>query len=160
MTVVYCSNTGSAKRYAELLSEKTGLPCVDISKRSTLSPDEEIVFIGWIMAGALQGYKEVKEAFSGIRAVCGVGMMRSDKATEETKAKNGITEPYFFLPGDFDMSKLKGMYKMMMGMMLKMMKGKIKENGNEKEAEMLKMLEDGIIMFDEKEIEPVVEFLK
>lgn len=159
-TIVYCSNTGSAKRYAELLSEKTGLPCVDISKRDTLSADEEIVFIGWIMAGALQGYKEIKESFSNIKAVCGVGMMKSEKSTQEVKEKNGITEPYFFLPGDFDMNKLKGMYKMMMGMMLKMMKGKIKESGDEKGAEMLRMLEDGIILFDEKEIEKVVEFLK
>lgn len=160
MTIVYCSNTGSAKKYAELLSEKTGLPCVDISKRSSVSADEEIIFIGWIMAGSLQGLKEVRETFSDIKAVCGVGMMKGEKATEETKAKNGITEPYFFLPGDFDMNKLKGMYKMMMGMMLKMVKGKIKENGDEKGEEMIRMLEDGIILFDEKEIEKVVEFIK
>lgn len=160
MTIVYCSNTGSAKKYAELLSEKTGLPCIDISKRSSVSADEEIIFIGWIMAGSLQGLKEIRETFSDIKAICGVGMMKSDKATEETKTKNGITEPYFFLPGDFDMNKLKGMYKMMMGMMLKMMKGKIKESGDEKGEEMLKMLENGIILFDEKEIEQVVEFVK
>lgn len=160
MTIVYCSNTGSAKKYAELLNEKTGLPCVDISKRSSVSADEEIIFIGWIMAGSLQGLKEVRETFSDIKAVCGVGMMKGEKATEETKAKNGITEPYFFLPGDFDMKKLKGMYKMMMGMMLKMVKGKIKESGDEKGEEMLKMLENGIILFDEKEIEQVVEFVK
>ncbi len=159
-TVVYCSNTGSAKKYAELLSERTGLTCVDISQRASLPADEEIVFIGWIMAGALQGYKEIKESFSNIKAVCGVGMMKSEKSTEEVKAKNGITEPYFFLPGDFDISKLKGMYKMMMGMMLRMMKSKVKESGNEKEAEMLKMLENGIVLFDPDEIGPVADFLK
>lgn len=160
MTIVYCSNTGSAKRYAELLSEKTNIPCIDISKRDSLSADEEIIFIGWIMAGALQGLKEVRETFTNVKAICGTGMMKSEKSTEDVKAKNGITEPYFFLPGDFDMNKLKGMYKMMMGMMLKMMKGKIKESGDEKGAEMLKMLEDGIILFDENEIEKVVEFIK
>ena len=159
MTIVYCSNTGSAKRYAELLSEKTNLPCIDISKRDSIPADEEIIFIGWIMAGALQGYKEAKETIGNIRTVCGVGMMKGEKANEEVIAKNGITEPYFFLPGDFDMSKLKGMYKMMMGMMLKMMKGKIKESGEEKGKEMIRMLEEGIILFDEKEIEKVVEFL-
>lgn len=160
MTIVYCSNTGSAKKYAELLSEKTGIPCTDISKSSAISPDEEIIFIGWIMASALQGLKEIRSTFSNIRAICGVGMMKGEKITEETKAKNGITEPYFFLPGDFNMNKLTGMHKMMMGMMLKMMKGKIKESGDEKGAEMLKMLEDGIILFDEKEIDPIVEILK
>ena len=159
MTIVYCSNTGSAKKYAELLSEKTGLPYVDFSKRSTVSADEEIIFIGWIMAGTLQGLKEIKETFSNVKSICGVGMMKSEKAIEETKTKNSITEPYFFLPGDFDMNKLKGMYKMMMGMMLKMMKSKIKESGDEKEAQMLKMLEDGITLFDEKEIDQVVHFI-
>jgi len=41
-----------------------------------------------------------------------------------------------------------------------MVKGKIKESGDEKGEEMLKMLENGIILFDEKEIEQVVEFVK
>lgn len=159
-TIIYCSNTGSSKRYAELLSEKTGLPCVDYTKRADVSPEEEIIFIGWIMAGAIQGLKEVRESFSNIKAICGVGMMKGEKYEEETKAKNEITEPYFFLAGDFDMSKLKGMYKMMMGMMLKMIKGKAKESGDEKAGEMIKMLEDGIILFDEAELDSVIEFLK
>ncbi len=158
-TIIYCSNTGSSKRYAELLSEKTGLPCVDYTKRAEVSADEEIIFIGWIMAGAIQGLKEVRESFSNIKAICGVGMMKGEKANEETKAKNAITEPYFFLPGDFDMSKLKGMYKMMMGMMLKMIKGKIKESGDEKAEEMIKMLENGIVLFDEAELEQVIGFI-
>lgn len=158
-TIIYCSNSGSSKKYAELLSEKTDIPCVDIKKMSTVKSDEEIIFISWIMAGALQGLKEVREKFSHIKAVCGVGMMKSEKATEETKAKNAITEPYFFLTGNFDINKLTGMYKMMMGMMLKMVKGKIKESGDEKGEEMLKLLENGINGFDEKELETVIEFL-
>ena len=158
-TIIYCSNSGSAKRYAELLSEKTGSPCVDIKKMSAVNADEEIIFITWIMAGALQGLKEVREAFGSIKAICGVGMMKSEKATEETKAKNAVTEPYFFLTGDFDINKLTGMYKMMMGMMLKMVKGKIKESGDEKGEEMLKLLENGINGFDEKELDSVIEFL-
>ena len=158
-TIIYCSNTGSSKKYAELLSEKTGLPCVDYTKRADVSPEEEIIFIGWIMAGAIQGLKEVRESFSNIKAICGVGMMKGEKYAEETKAKNEITEPYFFLPGDFDMNKLKGMYKMMMGMMLTMIKGKAKESGDEKAGEMIKMLEDGIVLFDETELDNVIEFL-
>lgn len=159
-TIIYCSNSGSAKAYAELLSKKTGYGCIDIAKRSSLDPEEEIIFIGWILAGALQGLKEVREDFKNIKAVCGVGMMKSEKATEETKEKNGITEPYFFLTGNFDINKLKGMYKMMMGMMLKMVKSKIKESGDEKGEEMLKLLENGIDGFDEKELDAVIEFLE
>lgn len=158
-TIIYCSNSGTAKKYAELLSEKTGMAAFELSERAKVSADEEIIFIGWIMAGALQGFKEVREGFSAIKAVCGVGMMKSEKSAEEVKEKNGITEPYFFLTGDFDINKLKGMYKMMMGMMLKMIKGKIKESGDEKGEEMLKLLENGINGFDEKELDAVLEFL-
>lgn len=158
-TIIYCSNTGCAKKYAELLSEKTGFPCVDIEKMKNVSTDEDIIFVGWIMAGVLQGLNQVRESFSSIKAVCAVGMMKSDKASKETQEKNNITEPYFFLTGDFDIGKLKGMHKMMMGMMLKMMKSKIKESGDEKGEQMLKLLENGINGFDEKELEPVIEFL-
>lgn len=158
-TIIYCSNSGSAKKYAELLSEKTGIPCVDIKKRSTVSADEEIIFIGWIMAGTIQGLKEIREDFTSIKAICGVGMMKSEKATEESKEKNGITEPYFFLTGDFDINRLTGMYKMMMGMMMKMMKSKVKESGEEKGSEMLALLEKGVHGFDENELEAVIEFL-
>ena len=84
-------------------------------------------------------------------------MMKSEKAAEEAKEKNGITEPYFFLTGDFDINKLTGMYKMMMGMMLKMMKGKLREE--EKGEEMLALLEKGVHGFDENELEAVIEFL-
>lgn len=156
-TIIYCSNAGSAKRYAELLSEKTGIPCVDIKNMSTVNADEEIIFISWIMAGAIQGINEVREVFGSIKAICGVGMMKSEKATEDTKAKNAVTEPYFFLTGDFDINKLTGMYKMMMGMMLRMMKSKLKEEENG--AEMLSLLENGIKGFDEKELDAVIEFL-
>ena len=131
-TIIYCSNSGSAKKYAELLSEKTNLPCVDIKKMSSVSADEEIIFITWIMAGALQGIKEIREKFTDIKAICGVGMMKGEKYTEETKEKNAVTEPYFFLTGDFDISKLTGMYKMMMGMMLKMIKGKVRKAATKK----------------------------
>ena len=44
------------------------------------------------MAGALQGLKEVREDFSFIKAICGVGMMKSEKATEETVEAEKVSE--------------------------------------------------------------------
>lgn len=159
-TIIYCTNAGSSKKYAELLSEKTGFPCVDISKRTSVSADEEIIFIGWLLAGAIQGFKEAREYFSDIRAVCGVGMMKAEKYNQEVIEKNAVTEPYFFLTGDFDINKLKGMYKMMMGMMMKMMKSKAKESTDGKGEEMIKLLENGILGFDENELEGITAFCR
>ena len=130
---------------------------MDIAKRSKISADEEIIFVGWIMGNEVQGLKNIREDFTNIKAICGVGMMKGEKAEKNTVEKSGITEPYFFLTGDFDISKLTGMYKMMMGMMMRMMKSKVKESGEG--GEMLELLEKGIKGFDEKELDAVIEFL-
>ena len=157
--IVYVTNTGTTKKYAELLSEKTGIEAYDISAIADIPEDSQVIFLGWVMGGAVQGLEQIRAKFPELYAVCPVGMMKSEKNNDEIKAKNNITEPMFFLQGDFHIDRLKGMYKMMMGMMLKMMKGKIKESGDEKGEEMLKLLENGINGFDENELEALIEFL-
>ena len=83
--IVYVSNTGSSKQYAEMLSEKTGFPAFDFADADKVPADAEVVFIGWVMAGAVQGLKEARDFFT-IKAVCPVGMMKSEKQDAELKA--------------------------------------------------------------------------
>ena len=83
MTIVYQTNTGSSEEYARLLSEKISVPYIALSESSDISADEEIIFIGWIMAGTVQGLAEAIGKFSNIRCICAVGMMSSEKAQKE-----------------------------------------------------------------------------
>ncbi len=157
--IVYCTNTGTSKRYAEMLSAKTGIAAYDIAACGDLAADTEIIFIGWVMAGVIQGLDTVKSKFADIKVVCAVGMMKSEKQDAALKEKNAIEGDFFSLMGAFDMNKLKGMHKMMMGMMLKMMKSKIKETNDPKADEMMKMFDEGFDMVSESELDGVVALL-
>ncbi len=156
--IVYVSNTGSAKSYAEMLSEKTGYPFFDFADAHKVPEDAEVIFIGWVMAGTVQGLKEARDLFS-IRAVCPVGMMKSEKQDAELKSKNEITEPMFTLMGNFHIDNLKGMYKMMMNMMLKLMKSKLKENDVPDGQKAVEALEKGVDCVSEEQLSEIIEWL-
>ena len=156
MVIVYSSNTGSTERYAKMLSEKLSCTMVPTVKAKDLDKDEEIIFMSWIMSGTLQDYAAIKESFSNIKAVCATGLFTTAEKLDEVKEKNGITEELFFLSGAFDINKLSGMYKMLMGMALKMIKSKLKESGDPKAKELAEKFEDGIDLVKEENLDPVI----
>lgn len=157
--IVYTTNTGSTKRYAEMLGEKTGFPVFDLGNAASVEKDSEIIYLGWVMAGSVQGLEQAREAFGSLKAVCAVGTLPGEKAEADIKEKNNITEPFFFLQGAFDLSKLKGMYKMMMGMMVRMMKSKLKESNDPDSKLILETFEKGMDFVSEDNLAPVLEWL-
>lgn len=158
ISIVYVTNTGSSKKYAEMLSEKTGYPCYDFA-HSDEAVGTEVVFIGWVMAGAVQSLSEARVKFGTLKAVVAVGIMKSESQDASIKEKNSINEPFFSLPGAFDMKKLSGMYKMMMGMMVKMLKSKLKDSDDPKSKEVVEKFEDGFDMVSEENLGELLEFL-
>lgn len=158
VSIVYVSNTGSSKKYAEILSEKTGYPCYPLSDCDT-AVGSDIVFIGWVMAGSLQGLSEARTKFGTLKAVVAVGMMKTESQDAALKEKNSISEPFFSLAGAFDIKKLSGMYKMMMSMMLKMIKGKMSESNDPQAKEAVKMFDEGFDMVSEENLGDLIAFL-
>ncbi len=158
-TIIYQSNTGSSKQYAEMLSEKLSLPVYSLSQAESVNPDEEIIFFGWVMAGDIQGLSQARQKFSNIKCICAVGITNSEKNTAEVKAKNSVTEPFFTLPGDFHIDRLKGMYKMMMSMMIKMLKSKLKEKPAAESEKIMTIFENGVDQVSEDKLDEVVAFL-
>ncbi|MBQ8503108.1 MAG: hypothetical protein IJ491_02400 [Clostridia bacterium] len=156
--IVYVSNTGSAKQYAEMLGEKTGYPVFDFANASDVPADAQVIFIGWVMAGTVQGLKEARDLFT-IKAVCPVGMMKSEKQDAELKTKNAITEPMFSLLGNFHIDNLSGMYKMMMNMMLKMMKSKLKQDDVPDGQKAVEALEKGVDCVSEEHLGEIMGWL-
>lgn len=157
--IVYVSNAGSSRQYAEMLSEKTGFPVYSFKESDKVPEDAEVIFIGWIMAGTVQGLKEASEKFT-LRAVCPVGMMKGEKQDAELKAKNVIEVPMFTLQGNFHIENLSGMYKMMMNMMLKMMKSKIKQEDIPDGQKALEALEKGVDMVSEENLNDILSWLE
>lgn len=157
--IVYVTNTGSAKQYAEILGEKTGYPVFDFANASEVPQDAQVIFIGWVMAGTVQGLKEARELFK-VKAICPVGMMKSEKQDAELKTKNSIEEPMFSLMGNFHLDSLKGMYKMMMNMMLKMMKSKLKENDVPDGQKAVEAIEKGVDCVSEENLSEILAWLQ
>ena len=161
MKVVYTTNTGSTKRYAQMLSEKLSCDCIDLNdaEAAKAAVGEEIVYLGWVMASQIQGLPKARELYgSSIKAVCAVGML-GQKNEDELIKKNAVNEKFFALAGCFDVERLTGMYKMMMKMMLGTIKKQLKSSTDPADAKVLEMLENGIDMVKEENLDGVLKFL-
>lgn len=119
--IVYKSNAGSTAQYASILGHELGLPvyCLEEAQRR-LSPNVELLYLGWVMAGKVKGYEKLRNRYK-ILAVCAVGMGQTGSQIKEIREKNTIPEEtqVFILQGNFDIEKLHGIYKMMMKLMVK-----------------------------------------
>ena len=119
--IIYTSNTGSIAEYAQLLGNELNLPVHSLqqAKNKVLS-GSEIIYLGWIMAGGIKGYKEAAKLYK-VRAVCGIGMGQTGTQLKEVRDKNAIPQriPLFTLQGNFDVQKLHGVYRFMMNVMVK-----------------------------------------
>lgn len=158
--IVYTSKTGFTRHYAQCLSEKTGVPCMELKvAKKCLEKGADIIYMGWVFAGSVKNYKKIAAMYT-IKAVGIVGM---NPNKEEGKAqiveKNEMdSSTAFYLPGGFDKTRLSGIYKMMMTMMEKTVRSDLekKENPPEQDVAMLKALEEGCDFFDEGYLEPLV----
>ncbi len=113
--IVYKSNTGHTKQYAEMLAEKTGLPVYDIkAAKKSLQKGIEIIFMGWLKIGKVIGLKSAASRYT-VKAVAGVGMTAKEQFTD-ISSKNKIPQnvAVFSLNGGFEIEKLKGINKLMM----------------------------------------------
>lgn len=161
--IIFTSETGYTEKYAQILSKKIGFPAYELSQsKALLSELDEVIYMGWLMAGSVQGYKAAAKHYK-IIAVCAVGMGPEwDGIIEETKKKCGLTDtPVFYLQGGFDMKKLHGVYKLMMKMMKSIVGKKIatKPEKTPQEMMMLDALENGADFVKEENLAPLIDFI-
>ena len=119
--IIYTSNTGSTAEYAQLLGKELNLPVHSLQQAKNEVPaGSEIIYLGWIMAGGIKGYKEAAKLYK-VRAVCGVGMGQTGTQTDSVREKTKVPAdiPVFTLQGSFDVKKLRGIYRPMMELMVK-----------------------------------------
>lgn len=114
--IVYTSNTGSTERYAKLLGHETDLPAYSLEEaKKILKSGAQIIYLGWIMAGGIQGYREAEKRYQ-ISMVCAVGMEPAGKQQRDVREKNNIPAEVelFTLQGGYLPHKLRGVHKLMM----------------------------------------------
>ena len=145
--IVYTSNTGNTEKYAKHLGEKLSLPVYTLedAKRS-LGKGTPIIYLGWIMASGIKGYKDAQKNFC-VRMVCAVGMGQTGTQKKEIREKNQIPASIevFTLQGGFDMQRLRGINRFMMNMVSKTMTKSIEEKTDRtpEDEDMLDLLKNG-----------------
>ena len=160
--IVYTSNTGTTAQYAGILAEKTGLSCYSMEEaKKSLKAGDEIIYLGWIMASSVKGYKDAKNNFT-VRAVAGVGMRPTGTREDEVRNHTGIAGdiPVFVLQGGFDIKKLSGVYKLMMKLMVKAVSKKLGEKTDKTpdEEAMLAMMLHGADCVSEENMKSLLEW--
>ena len=62
--IVYTTNTGNTERYAKMLGQRIGLSVYALEDaKKSLEKGTEIIYLGWIMASSIKGYKEADKCF-------------------------------------------------------------------------------------------------
>ncbi|MDP4133230.1 MAG: flavodoxin domain-containing protein [Bacillota bacterium] len=129
--IIFDSNTGFTERYAKMLGEKTGLKVLNIRDKGSLPKGSEVIYLGWLNAGGVTGFKKARKYFN-VKALCPVGLTPLDELPDKDVIKRyGLKDlPVFYLRGGFDMDKLKGLYKLLMKIMISMLEKNFKKSGN------------------------------
>ena len=138
--IIYTSNTGHTKEYANILSQKTGLPVIELNDALMhLKKDTPVIYLGWLFANQIKGYKKAKKRFV-VSSVCAVGLCDTGTAIKEVRKANSLPEstPLFTVQGGMDKTKLHGINKFMIDMLTKSVSRKA--NRSEDDERMLYLL--------------------
>lgn len=168
--VIYTSQTGFTKRYAEWIAEAANADCLELSdaKKEDLSAYDAIIFGGWACAGGISKIGWFKSNIDKwtdkkLVAFC-VGGSPIDNPDVDVALKQNFTESErervraFYCPGGFNYEKMSAPSKLMMKMFVKTLKAK--KNKTEEEEIMAKMLSSSYDISDKKYIEPILQYLK
>lgn len=167
--VVYYSQTGFTKRYAEWIAEKSGADCFELSeaKKKNMNDYDAIIYGGWACAGGiskLSWFKGNINKWKGKKliAFCVGGSPSENPTIEPTLRKNFNEEErervsVFYCPGGFNYEKMSTASKLMMKMFIKALKSK--KDKTEEEEVMIKMISSSYDISDIKYIEPILECL-
>lgn len=167
--VIYNSQTGFTKRYAEWIAEATGADCFELSaaKKKDLAAYDAIIFGSWACAGGirkLSWFKGNMDRWQDKKLIAFlVGASPIDSPEIDPALKRNFTESerdkisVFYCPGGLNYEKMPAPSKLMMKMFVTMLKAK--KGKTEADQEMIKMISASYDISDRKYIEPILSCL-
>lgn len=158
MIVVYESKTGFTKKYADMIAARTGFKVFPVKEISKINEDDEIIFLGWMKVGKVQGLDKLRKY--NIKAVCGSGTGRTaEPNTEAVVARNKLEGiPFFYLRGGcYPLKEIKGLDKIMLSMFVRILKKQKDKDENQIEA--ISIIENGFDGVKEDNLEPVLKWI-
>ncbi len=170
VAVIYNSQTGFTKRYAEWIAEATGADCFELTeaKKKSMDTYEAVVFGGWACAGSISKLGWFKSNINKwsdkkLIAFC-VGASPIENPEIEPTLKGNFKEDefdrvnVFYCPGGFNYEKMSKTSKLMMKMFIKALKAK--KDKTEEDREMIRMISSSYDISDKKYIEPILKCLE
>ncbi|MGN1348989.1 MAG: flavodoxin family protein [Acutalibacteraceae bacterium] len=167
--VIYNSQTGFTKKYAEWIAEAAGADCFELeaAKKQDFDRYDAIVFGGWACAGRISKiswFKSNIDKWSDktLIAFC-TGGSPAESPEIEPFLSNNFSEAerekvhVFYFPGGFSYEKMSASSKLMIKMFQKMVTAK--KDKTEADIEMLKMISHSYDISDRKYIEPIIKLL-
>lgn len=166
--VIYHSQTGFTKRYAEWISDALGAECLEFekAKKSSFDSYDTIIFGGWACAGGiskLKWFKANMDRWEGKKLIvyCVGGSPLENPDIPKALRNNFSEEEWkrvrtFYCPGGFNYDKMSAGSKMMMKVFLQTLKAK--KNKTEEEKGMIEMISRSYDISDKKYIAPIVAY--
>ncbi|MBP5329672.1 MAG: hypothetical protein J6Y75_07210 [Spirochaetaceae bacterium] len=170
--VIYNSQTGFTKKYAEWIAEAAACECVEFKQAAklNLADYDAIVFGSWCMAGnivKLAWFKKQMPALAAagkkliVYAVGGSPEENPDVAVAMRRVftdEDRETVKVFYCPGGFNYEKMNSASKLMMKMFTKVLASK--KDATEDEKKMAEMISHSYDISDKKYADAIAAELK
>ena len=156
--IVYTSETGHSLRYARMLSEKLDLSAIPLDEAiNSVERNTEIIYIGWLFANSIKGYKKACKLFN-ITCTVAVGLCPTGELLQEVRRTNSIsdTAPLFTVQGGMDREKLQGINKFMINTLVKVLK--MNKKPSDEDREKLRLIEAGGDFVSEDNLTAILKF--
>ena len=137
MVIVYRSNTGFTRQYAEMLGKAEKQKVYELSQAEEALPQgAEVFFLGPLMAGHITGVDQAVRRFT-VRGVCGVGMMPPGRQALAALEKSNYVPnaPMFYLQGGWAPKKVGWLKRRMVGMATRSMRQSLGSKGGRRTPE-------------------------
>lgn len=172
--IVYCSQTGFTKRYADWLAEEYGCRAIPFKERKAADIENAsvVIFCSWFHAGGLKGAKWLKGMLTEypekhfVVVGCGAYPMPSEKWPQSEideafeKSLSCSVHPNvecFYCQGGFNFDGLGTPDKVAMRMFFKMLEKKREDDP--RNAEVLETMRGGFDGTDRKNLETAIEHI-
>ncbi len=164
MIIVYSSNTGYTEQYAKLLGKAIDMPSYKLGSVPECHKGAEVIYLGWLFAGQLVGYKKCARKY---RVRCAVGVGMSPPAPEMAaglraaiKAPDSVA--VFYVQGGFDINKLSLPMKLVMKVKCKEIAARLAAKPEMTEAEALtyQMTQGGASAVSRENLAEVIAWYK
>ena len=164
--ILYGSRYGSTRRYAEMLSEQTGVPAVSYTDAPSLSDQELIVYLGVLgLSKTLAGFSN--QAVPPKMILVTVGLSDPEEAENQENIRRALQKQcpaaildqakLFHLRGAIDYQKLSFSHRTMMALLYRVLRKKAPESRNAEDRAFAETYGGQADFVDFHTLEPIIK---